>query len=195
MAFKEITQDVLDRFYYDETSPSCLRHAYTLRNGKKVIFEKDSPALNKDTDGYYQCKVNGSKYRIHRIIYFMFHKELPNESLVDHKDGNRANNKIGNLRLASYKTNSRNKAPSKHYAPNGVTLKTYRTQGSSWKATWVGLDGKPNERSFSILKYGEELAFFAACECRLLMIERLNLSGADYSENHGKQREFKYARR
>jgi hypothetical protein len=195
MNFKHIPKDVLSRFYYDETSPSCIRHAYTLRNGKKVIFEKDSPALSMDTDGYYQCKVDKVKYRIHRIIYCMFYGYLPSNCLVDHKDGNRANNKIDNLRLVTYQINSRNKAPSKDYAPTGVTLKRSKGKLMAWKATWKDINGTPREKSFSIQRYGEEFAFFAACECRDLMISRLNLLGAGYSENHGQPREFKYAKR
>lgn len=55
-----------------------------------------------------------------------------------------------------------------------------------WSASWKNLNGKRVSRSFSIKKYGDELAFFAACECREQMIELLNKKGAGYSENHGK---------
>jgi len=55
-----------------------------------------------------------------------------------------------------------------------------------WVAQSIGLDGKNWTKSFSIPKLGEELAFFAACETRELMIEKLNIQGANYGEGHGK---------
>ncbi len=45
---------------------------------------------------------------------------------------------------------------------------------------------KLQSKHFSVNKYGEEFAFFLACEQRDLMIRRLNLHGAGYTENHGK---------
>lgn len=52
-------------------------------------------------------------------------------------------------------------------------------------ACWY-VNRKQKTKSFSIRKYGDELAFFAACECREQMIELLNKNGAGYGENHGK---------
>lgn len=54
-------------------------------------------------------------------------------------------------------------------------------------ASWVEYPvKKKKEKHFGEKKYGEELAFFLACEYRDLMILRLNLLGAGYSEGHGK---------
>jgi len=55
-----------------------------------------------------------------------------------------------------------------------------------WIAQWNNLSGKRCAKSFKVEKYGEELAFFMACEYRDQMINLLNLQGAGYSENHGK---------
>lgn len=48
-----------------------------------------------------------------------------------------------------------------------------------YAATWI-LNGKTRAKYFSITKLGEELAFFAACECRDQMIELLNKNGGHY---------------
>lgn len=56
------------------------------------------------------------------------------------------------------------------------------------KASWNNLDKKRGNKSFSVSKYGEELAFFMACEYREQMINLLNLQGAGYSEFHGKSK-------
>lgn len=53
-------------------------------------------------------------------------------------------------------------------------------------AEWRTIDGKTKTKSFSIKKYGEELAFLAACEARELAIENLNRQGAGYGYTHGK---------
>ena len=44
-------------------------------------------------------------YYAHRLAYYMYHGADPLESLVDHKYGDKSNNKIKDLRLA---TNSQN---------------------------------------------------------------------------------------
>lgn len=56
----------------------------------------------------------------------------------------------------------------------------------AWVARWMIAPYERREKRFSIKKYGEELAFFAACECREQMIELLNKLGQNYGENHGK---------
>lgn len=66
----------------------------------------------------------------------------------------------------------------------GVTGVTFT--GKGYRSHWQSLDGKQKSKFFSIKKYGDELAFFAACECREQMIELLNKNGAGYGENHGK---------
>lgn len=90
----------------------------------------------------------------------------------------------GNVRWATDREQARNKGM---YTNNksGVTG-VYNKKGEGWVASWYVSPGKAKSRYFSIKKYGEELAFFAACECRELAIMRLNLAGAGYSENHGK---------
>jgi len=54
-----------------------------------------------------------------------------------------------------------------------------------YRALWV-VNGKQRSKAFSSNQLGDELAFFAACECREQMIELLNKKGAGYSPNHGK---------
>lgn len=52
------------------------------------------------------------------------------------------------------------------------------------KAAWRNLDGTIGCKSFSVKTYGDELAFFLACEYRQHQIDLLNLQGAGYSEQH-----------
>lgn len=61
--------------------------------------------------GYQMVGIGGKIHRLHRIIFLYHHGYLPNK--IDHIDGNRANNKIENLRPATNEENSRNTKISK----------------------------------------------------------------------------------
>lgn len=54
----------------------------------------------------------------------------------------------------------------------------------NYYASWVTTSGAQKTKSFSIRKYGEELAFFAACEVRDIELTRLNNAGAGYGTQH-----------
>lgn len=87
---------------YDETTPSCLRWKVS---GK--------PAGSQDQDGYFLVRVGarpGKLFKAHRVIWYLHHGTLPD--LVDHKDGNPANNRLSNLRIATESQNRHN--ASKH---------------------------------------------------------------------------------
>lgn len=102
---------------------------------------------------------------------------------VDRIDNTRGYEK-GNIRWATDTEQSRNKGKyvNNKSGVNGV----YEQAGKYWVASWYVAPKKQKSRYFSIKKYGEELAFFAACEMRELAIKRLNILGAGYTENHGK---------
>lgn len=113
--------------------------------------------------------------------------------MIDHKDKNPRNNKIGNLRLVDTALNSRN---TKLHNTNTsgvigvskvtVTEKSTGRQYLYWKAGWSDLTGKTHSKYFAIEKFGDDLAFELACKHRQAMIEKLNEQGAGYYENHGK---------
>lgn len=94
----------------------------------------------------------------------------------------------GNVQWATDTMQARNKGMynSNKSGVNGVRLHTGSDDRVYWCASWYPISGKQKSKYFSVLKYGDELAFFAACEYRSLMIERLNLLGAGYAHDHGK---------
>ena len=61
--------------------------------------------------GYKFIGINRKVYRMHRLIFLMFHGYLP--KIIDHKDGNPLNNRIENLREATPSQNGYNKKISK----------------------------------------------------------------------------------
>jgi hypothetical protein len=65
--------------------------------------------------GYVRLKIDGSLFQAHRIIFkMMTGLDFPNAQ-IDHIDGDRANNRIENLRLADH---SENQANGKVYKSN-----------------------------------------------------------------------------
>ena len=65
-----------------------------------------------DTKGHLQLKINGRLYLAHRLAWFLVHGEWPTDQ-IDHKNGIRDDNRIGNLRLATHRQNCQNR----HRAP------------------------------------------------------------------------------
>jgi hypothetical protein len=57
--------------------------------------------------GYLEFMLFGNKYLVHRILWFVSTGEFPTE-FIDHKDLNKTNNSIDNLRLCTNKENSHN---------------------------------------------------------------------------------------
>lgn len=57
---------------------------------------------------YRQVRLNKKKFYIHRLIWIYHYGEIENIYQVDHKDRNRLNNNIENLRLLTEKQNKTN---------------------------------------------------------------------------------------
>ncbi len=63
-------------------------------------------------DGYTQIRFDGRGYYAHRIVWLHQHGELP-PKLVDHRDGNKRNNRLSNLRVATVSENAQNRIVAK----------------------------------------------------------------------------------
>lgn len=72
-------------------------------------------------DGYRRVSVRQRKMLVHRIVWKMHYGEDPPDD-IDHEDGNRSNNAIGNLRKATRSENHRNRHVNVGPWPKGVYL-------------------------------------------------------------------------
>lgn len=64
-------------------------------------------AGSSTSNGYQRIRIFGTEHLAHRLAWCYVHGEWP-ERLIDHIDGNRQNNAIGNLRLATFSENIQN---------------------------------------------------------------------------------------
>lgn len=81
------------------------------RNPKGEMKEL-APSYNPSGYLYYKLSIGRSKYdyvRGHRLVWETFNGKIPAGLEIDHKNHNRHDNKLSNLRLVTHSENCRNK--------------------------------------------------------------------------------------
>lgn len=113
MRLKPIGPDVLAHFKYDPDSPSGL-------NARGSLLH----------NGYRQVVFNKQFYKAHRIVYALHYGD-PGPALIDHKDGDKSNNRIENLRIADHAEQQRNRTKQSNNK-SGVKGLHYSARRNSW---------------------------------------------------------------
>ena len=111
------------------------------RSGKKV-------GVVPDGSGYGQVNIDGQTYRAHRLIFMFVHGYLP--EYLDHKDGNKMNNNITNLRPATSQENNRNAGLSR-VNTSGVTGVNFHPIMGKWRA-YITVDDKQINLGYYLVK-------------------------------------------
>lgn len=172
--FEEMSEVV----YYDETSTTCLRWLNRMKNNSMPHH----PAGHARKDGNYSyIEINKVSYGIHRLVWVLHNKTIPDDAMVDHIDGNRQNNKISNLRLTNAKLNSHNALrpiPSSGYRNIRVEPNRGKSKVTTFTVRWHPTDNVNRQwKFFSDTEYGSaDSAFKAAYEFRDSLIESGALS-------------------
>jgi hypothetical protein len=78
-------------------------------NRWNTMFSKKNAGCIGKYDGYIRVYIDNKVFSFHRILYYMYHKELPNDLVIDHINHDGADNRIENLRSATQFQNCRNK--------------------------------------------------------------------------------------
>lgn len=71
-------------------------------------YRRHQRTATKTADGYLCVRIDGKSYRLHRLAWFYVHGKWPTHQL-DHKNGNRADNRLRNLREATHAENMKNR--------------------------------------------------------------------------------------
>jgi len=109
-------EQLVYRFIYNEDTGEFL-HRHSLKGKHKA----NEPAGYVNNTGYLSTWAVNGYYLVHRIIWKMVHDEEPVE--IDHKDRNRLNNKLDNLRAATECTNQQNRKRSNEHVGIRYELK------------------------------------------------------------------------
>jgi hypothetical protein len=125
-------------------TPELASELFEYRDGRlyhKVTrrrLKAGTPAGALNGTGYRQMGVNGKYYREHALVFLMHHGYIPPE--IDHINGDRADNRIENLRAVTRSQNQYNKAKCRN--------NTSGHRGVSWHNTskaWlvrISVEGK-----------------------------------------------------
>jgi len=168
-------EELNEVLYYDETSPTFLR--WKVSTAKKIKAGDSVGYINNN--GYIHVRLKGKNYLAHRIVLVLSTKEdIPDGFVVDHIDGNRSNNSIGNLRIVNQSDNSINKI---HKIPNTghkgiseqVNQKCFKVSFTDCKRIfkYFSYTDKPNKRSNNHYPT-RELAFEAALAYRDTLVQQ-----------------------
>tara|TARA_R110002153_G_scaffold124664_1_gene271269 strand:- start:343 stop:864 length:522 start_codon:yes stop_codon:yes gene_type:complete len=105
---------------------------------------------------------------VHRIVAKTFLQDYTEDLDVDHKDNDKANNNLTNLRMATKSENQRNRL--KAVGVYKLFVKRYGTY--RYETQWIDDIDKRHTKSFAVNKYGEELAKQKATEFRQEMVTK-----------------------
>tara|TARA_R110002153_G_scaffold249491_1_gene405839 strand:- start:90 stop:611 length:522 start_codon:yes stop_codon:yes gene_type:complete len=165
MIFEEIE-------YYNITG---YEEYYISKCGKVLSTKGKTPRILKhgaNQKGYKNVNLHSNGKRkymfVHRLVAKAFLQDYTEDLQVDHKDNNKTNNNLTNLRMATQSGNSRNCLKAVGVIKNFNKKKgTYR-----YIAKWTDDTGKPCTKTFSVIKYGEELSKQKATELRQEMVDK-----------------------
>lgn len=147
-----ITKDYLHQLF--EYKDGELYWKINSANNVKVGYSAGS----FNNRGYKIVGINKKTYRIHRLIYLMFYGYLP--KILDHKDGNKFNNKIENLRKANNSQNQQNRIIQKNNK-SGIKNVDWHKKTAKWRVS-IQVNKKRNFiGSFKDLKLADLVAIEA----------------------------------
>lgn len=99
-AARQISQERLKTLF--EYRDGCLWRSF--RSGPRPVLPRDG-----GKDWYRSVKIDGNTYLVHRVVWTLLKGAIPSGMEVDHIDGDKTNNRIENLRLASRSDNGMNR--------------------------------------------------------------------------------------
>ena len=124
-----LVRSILD--YDPETGVLTWRARTDMRSQWNARFA-GKVAGYRNSNGYLRIWINGRQINAHRIAWLWMTGEWPKKQ-IDHKDGNRANNRFDNLREATNAQNMANRPVQKNNAC-GVKGVCWANRRNKWRA-------------------------------------------------------------
>jgi hypothetical protein len=124
--------------------------------------------------GYIRIKVNGTKFRAHRLAWLYTHGTWPDHQ-IDHINGNRADNRIANLRDVSQSTNMQNQTRPQKSNTSGFLGVSWHIGKKRWDARISVNERSQHLGSFDTAE--EAHAAYLAAKLRLHPGDVRNLTG------------------
>lgn len=137
-----------------------------------VPLRKNRVAGSVNKDGYISIKTMEREKYAHRIIWEYFNGEIPKGMTIDHINHDKSDNRIENLRLATYTENNRNQGLSKRNK-SGFAGVFWENDRGKWRAS-IQVDGKhvrlgsfhSKEEAIMARLKGEEIYGFHKNHCK-----------------------------
>lgn len=128
----KLTQEELKRVIYYNPLTGEFKWLEARKKGSKI-----GDPVGWDDRGYRKTKVFNKGHRLHRLAWLYVYGKFP-KSGIDHKNGNKNDNRIENLREADQ---SQNCANAKLYKNNSLGIKGIHKHGRKYRAR-IRKDGK-----------------------------------------------------
>lgn len=106
---------------------------FTRAISRGAVYQKGQQAGSPNGKGYLIIWVDGKRYLAHRLAWFYVYGYFP-DGMIDHRNRNRKDNRICNLREATKPQNGQN---SKMYSKNTSGCKGvhWHSRDKSWRVT------------------------------------------------------------
>jgi hypothetical protein len=128
------------------------------RHGVKCVPGKEAGHLNKR--GYLEIRYLGKTLQAHRIAWYLHTGSDPGAMSIDHVNGNRADNRMINLRTATARQNSQNQKKRSRLTTSEYKGVSWYARHSKWMAQ-IRIGGKSTHLGYF---HTEEEAFLAYCQ-------------------------------
>lgn len=134
------------------------------KNNKKGHVKKGDLAGSNHVKGYITIRIGGKDYLAHRLALIISGVEIPIDRQIDHINGNKKDNRLSNLRLASYNQNNQNVGIRRDNL-SGFKGVGFESKRNKWRARirsnnkikWLGYFDTPEEAHEAYCREAEKL--------------------------------------
>ena len=118
--------------HYDENTGVFVRRT---KNQPKIGTIPKNP-----NHAYLNIGIDYKVYKAHRLAWLYVHGEWPKHQ-IDHINGDKLDNRIANLRVATTSQNKQNMRKARSDSKSGLIGASWHTKSNKWRAA-IQIDGK-----------------------------------------------------